>query len=246
MKFLLLLATLILSLAIEIERRKTRSPKATTPLPRPTQTYLQRFRQTKSYRRWIRFGQLVLGLSALGQAIVAFWGPFWPTPPKIEFHDTIDASSFVLPFRITNQSVLFSQNKILISCIIDLVDLVDGEGGFARFAGLAFVPPPISIGPTGVINYKCDAAEYIKVKNDGSIEIGFRNNTRIETRRVIFHKLPVSIASMCIRITGFYKIFGYRRYFASNTFQWPAGPGQNQWLEGPVAPDLPGEYKCPH
>jgi hypothetical protein len=50
---------------------------------------------------------------------------------------------------------------------------------------------------------------------------------------------------MCIVIGGDYKIFGRKVSFRSMMFQWPALPGQRQWIEGTITPDLPNEKWIP-
>jgi hypothetical protein len=180
----------------------------------------------------------------VGQAIVAFWGPFWPTKPRIEFHDTIDSSSFVLPFKITNESILFPQNNIPVSCGIDLVYFVDAAGKTGIVKNVMFDPPPISIGRASVNNYPCTASQYLRVTDNGFLEIGFERNTRMEDRSVVFHR-PLTILKMCVWISGFYNVLGWKRPFGSKIFQWPAQPGQRQWIEGPITPDLPNEAWIP-
>jgi hypothetical protein len=151
----------------------------------------------------------------------------------------------VLPFRITNRSVLFPQTNISIHCDIDELFLVDTAGNFGRFAQMEFAPPPISIGRASFVNYQCSVSQYVRVRDDGSVEVGFQHNLSFRTTR-IFPKPPVTIAKVCFRVSGFYTVFGFRQHFSSDTFQWPAAPGQNQWIEGAVAPDLSGEFHCPH
>jgi hypothetical protein len=239
-KFAILLATAILSFAIEIERRRTKLPAQQQLTSRPAQTYLRRFRQTNLYRFLVRFFEVSALLATLGSALVAFWGPFWPTEPEIESHDTINASSSVLPFKVTNRSVLFPQNDMPVFCGIDLVYFVDANGNTVLVRGVRLDPPPISIGRASVNNYACSASQYIRINDRGFLEIGFEHNTRIENRQIVYRK-PVTILKMCVWISGFYNVLGLNRPFHSKIFQWPATPGQNQWVEGPITPDLPNE-----
>jgi hypothetical protein len=239
-KFAILLATALLSLAIEVERRRT-TPQAQQQLgDRPTQTYLQRFRQTILYRLLVRLFEAAALLATLGSALLAFCGPFWPTEPEIEAHDTINASSFVLPFKIINRSVLFPQNNIRISCDIDLAYFVDANNFPIHIRGVVLDTPPISIGRASVNNYACSASQYIRVNDRGFLEIGFEHNTRIENRRFVLHR-ALTLLKMCVWISGFYNVLGFGRPFYSKMFQWPVMPGQNQWIEGPIIPDLPNE-----
>jgi hypothetical protein len=243
-KFLILLATAILSLAIEIERRRTKLSAIQQSTPHP---YLQRFRQTNLYRFLVnRIVKTVVFVSTVGSGVVAFWGPFWPTEPKIEPHDTVNASSFVLPFKIINRSILFPQNKIPISCGVDRVYFVDVIGKLGFVANVMFSPPPISIDRESLVNYPCTASDYVRIKGDGSLEIGFEHSTRMHTATEgIFHP-PLQILKMCLWISGSYDVLGFKRPFHSKMFQWPAAPGQKQWIEGPITPDLPNEAWTPH
>jgi hypothetical protein len=243
-KFALLLATVILSLAIERERRITRPSAQQQSTARQAQTYLQHFRRTNLYRFLVRIVEVAALLATFGSALVAFWGPFWPTEPEIGAHDTINASSFVLPFKITNRSVLFPQNNIPVSCGIDLVYFTDAVHHLGFVKGVMLDPPPISIGRASVNNYPCSASEYIRVNDNGLLEIGFENNVSIERREPILQR-PLTILKMCMWISGFYNVLGFERHFSSKIFQWPAAPGQNQWIEGPITPDLPNEAWIP-
>src|SRR5437899_5713805 len=100
MRMLALIFTILLIAVIERERQNSTKASQTGKAPLQPKTRLQWLRQTKAYRFCVRWGERALILAAIGQAIVTFWGPFWPTQPEIQFHDTIDASSFVMPFKM--------------------------------------------------------------------------------------------------------------------------------------------------
>jgi hypothetical protein len=53
------------------------------------------------------------------------------------------------------------------------------------------------------------------------------------------------MVKMCLWIEGSYKIFGFSIPFHSPMFQWPASPGQRQWIQGPIEPDIPTEAWIP-
>jgi hypothetical protein len=139
-----------------------------------------------------------------------------------------------------NRSVIFPQNNIPVSCGIYLAYFIDATNLPIRIKSVKLDPPPISIRRADVNNYACSASQYIRVNDRGFLEIGFEHNTRIENRQFVLHK-PLTLLKMCVWISGFYNVFGFRRPFHSSIFQWPVMPGQNQWIEGPITPDLPNE-----
>jgi hypothetical protein len=237
----LILILLVLLLAgIEGERRKAgRSER-----PTASRMSLQRLRQTRFYRVLVRCAEAALALSALGQAIVAFWGPFWPTRPEIQFHDTIDASSFVLPFKMTNRSVWFSMDSMKIVCGVDLLYFIDADGKTGLLRDAQFDPGPISIARNSFTNYPCSASDYVRIRPDGSLMMGFEAGQSMTTPPSTFSP-PLTVLKMCLWMSGDYKVFGHPVPFASKIFQWPAAPHQRQWIEGPIAPDLPSEAWIP-
>jgi hypothetical protein len=244
MKILIFFLSLLLVILTDRERQKTTQ----APQVQPKQTRLQRFRTTKTYRWLVRAGELILILVTLGQGIVAFWGPFWPTDPEIQAHDTVDASSFVLPFRVTNRSILFDMPNMEVNCGVDLVYFMTGDGFTGVLRDAQFNPGPISVGRNSINNYPCSAKSYINGKLDGSLTIGFPNGAgqSMSTPPGPFHE-PLTIIKMCIWISGSYKVWGfYPVKFKSKMFQWPAVPGQRQWIEGAVTPDLPNEAWIPN
>ena len=131
-------------------------------------------------------------------------------------------------------------SNIYAGYVIDLAYFVDSTGTPIILKGLMLEPPRINIDREGINNYACSAFQYIRVNKKGFLEIGFEHNTRIENRVWNIHP-PITLRNMCVRIEGYYNFLGFRRLFYSKTFQWPAFPGQNQWIEGPVTPDLPNE-----
>ncbi len=244
MKFLILLATLILSFAIEIERRKTKQPTTELRSPRPTRTYLQRFRTSRTHYVLVRLFQVVVALLTVAEGMAAFWGPFWPTEPKIEFHDTVNASTVILPFKVTNRSVGFALNNMHILCFVDLFYFMDADRVTGLFRDGGFDPGPISIDRDSVNNYPCTASDFVSLKNDGALVIGVEGGRFLETPPGAFRG-PLTVLKMCLQMSGEYPSWISQKRFETKIFQWPAVPGQNQWIEGPVTPDLPNEVWVP-
>jgi hypothetical protein len=54
-------------------------------------------------------------------------------------------------------------------------------------------------------------------------------------------KPPLKIVKMCLVIGGEYKLLWIPISFQSRMLRWPAIPGDPQWIEGLVTPDLPNE-----
>jgi hypothetical protein len=241
MKFFGFILSLIFLILSERERRLTLVRQQL----RPSQTRLQRFRQTNTYRFLVRLGEAILILVTLGQGIVAFWGPFWPTDPEIQAHDTVDASSFVLPFRVANKSVVFDLPNVAITCGVDLVYFMDEDGRTGLLRDALFNPGPISIGRNDTTNYPCSAESYIENRSDGSLGIGFPSGGSFMTTPPGGFRGKLTILKMCIVISGDYQVFGRKFSFTSKMFQWPALPGQRQWIEGTVIPDPPNEKWIP-
>jgi hypothetical protein len=233
----------LLFIASERERQRT-TPPTQPPLP-PTvkQTYLQRLRTSKTYRVLVRIGEGVLLLAAIGQAVVTFWGPFWPTKPEISFHDTIDASSTVLPFKIKNRSISFPM-YLDIKCGVDLLYFMDADKKTGLLRDAVFDVGPIPVGQTATNNYPCTASDYVHIRDDGSVLMGFEKGQSLATKPGAF-RAPLIVLKMCMWMSGANKIFGFSIPFLTDMFQWPAAPGQKQWIEGPVIPDLPNEAWIP-
>jgi hypothetical protein len=164
-----------LLLVSQREAQQQQLPRQSTLTPPAAQTRLQRFRKSRACHFLVRSGQLVLLLLTLGQAVYTFYGPFWPTKPEIQFHDTIDSSSFVLPFKMTNKSILFSVNNAEITCSVDLMYFMDNDGKTGLLRSAIFNPGPISIGRDDFTNYPCTASDYVRIRPDGSLIMGFEN-----------------------------------------------------------------------
>lgn len=176
--------------------------------------------------------------------LVGLIGPFWPTRPEVQFRDTVDAGSFVLPFKMTNRSTLFNIENMHIACGVDLFYFIDVNGITGVLRDAKFDLGPMSIDRGSFINYPCTASSYLQLMPDYSFLIGLPAGERMTSAPSNFRG-PLRIVKMCLWISGTYKTFGYPISFSSKMFQWPATPGGHQWIEGTISPDLPNEAWIP-
>ena len=125
-------------------------------------------------------------------------------------------------------------------CGVDLFVFKDREGYFGIVRDFQFGTGTVSIPHSPGIAYKCDAGNFIKVRDDGSIVIG-------ASVQQIKSGAPLIPIKMCLWISGSYTLFGIPFLpfsFTSPLFQWPATPTQPQWIEG-TADDSPNEEWIP-
>jgi hypothetical protein len=163
---------------------------------------------------------------------------------EIHPHDTVDASSLVLPFQVTNRS-LFRMHNVEFTCGIDLLYFMDADRktGILRDMTFAATGAP-SIKRNKLVNYPCDASRFVQIRPDGSLIMGFPSGQSMTTKPFAFRP-PLTIVKMCLWISGQYRLFGTTIHFATTMFQWPAAPGQRQWIEGPISGDDANERWIP-
>jgi hypothetical protein len=193
-----------------------------------------------SLRHAVVFPAFLLSLAA---NIVQIWGPFWPTRPDIAFHDTIDASSTLLPFKVTNRSITFPMN-LDIKCGIGLLYFMDADKKTGILTDAVFDVGPLFIGQNSTNHYPCTASDYVRIRPDGSVQIGFDKRQSLATKPGAF-RAPLTVLKMCMWMSGSDNILGFSIPFATGIFQWPAMPNQRQWIEGQISPDLPNEAWIP-
>jgi hypothetical protein len=196
------------------------------------------------YDRLILIVKIAVPAASVVGVIYGIWGPVWPTAPKVSFRDTINASSTVLPFAITNPSRLFDLIDIQISCGIDLFYFKDADGQTGLVRDMSFGAPTINIPAHSTNNFPCTAADFLHVRADNSLQIGFSEGQNLATKPNAFRG-PLEVLKMCLWISGSYVRFNRKEPFITRIFQWPAAPGQKQWIEGPINPDLPNEVWVP-
>lgn len=211
--------------------REARKPRNIEPSQTQKPTRLQKAWQSRLYRLLAFLSAWAFGLMTAAQTVIAIWGPFWPTIPHIE-RDVDGGSPDELPFKITNASWLFAIKDANLSCVIDLAFLVDAKGKTILTRDMEFREGATPIGSAGV-NYFCNA-KFFQVSQDGSLEIGFPSGSRMRTPPNLFDG-PLKVVKLCIMVRGSYSVLGMRMSFRSTMFQWPASPGDNRWISGPIA-----------
>jgi hypothetical protein len=231
--------------------RPKRKPRAVTATPQSRT--LQKTAAPSAPQSWLRLALnhpawLVMGAVAVLVGLISglesiVGAPFWPTAPIVQFEDTIDASSTILPFKIINRSVLFDMN-LQITCSVDLFYFIDGARRTGLQRGFAFNVGPIVVPANSVSHYPCSASDYIYVERDGSLHMGSEKGRFMRTP-IGTVLPPLTTLKMCLSMYGTYRVLGWKIPFSSAMFQWPAKPGLHQWIEGPPIPDLPDEAWIP-
>ena len=178
---------------------------------------------------------LIVGTLSLLAAVDQFWGRPWPTDPEVQAHDVVTPSSLVLPFTVKNKSYFDMKNVELI-CGVDLVLFEDAQKHVAGIESGAFSSGPFSIASSKTINYPCDATGLFEVQN-GALVIR-RTVPALRTRPGLFEP-PITILKMCIWVGTNWRFAGMNWTFNSNIFKWPASKELHQWVEGPIARQVP-------
>lgn len=160
-------------------------------------------------------------------------GPPWPTAPEIHPRDTVNASSEILPFEVTNKSAFFPLNAKLV-CGVDLLYFKDATGKTGLIRDAQFVQDAgISVEARGTKRLPCNPGDFVKIKPDGSVLMGFPEGQFLQTKPRAFQP-PMTIIKICVLISGTWDFLGIPRGYASTMFQWPALPDQRQWAAGPI------------
>jgi hypothetical protein len=222
---------------VKKNRHRGKSPKKVAkqsrsispPISSPSQSQPQPHRLLWRATKWtIATTVSVLGLLAV---IDQLWGRPWPTDPEIHPRDSVDASTFILPFVVRNKS-MFSMPDVEFRCGVQLLYFSDADGKTGIISGAAIASDPYTVPTSPPINYRCNASDLIDIKPDGSVTM----RDSLGTMRGVM-RAPLKILKMCVWVGGRYKFMGLRWTFRSQTFQWPAAPGKYQWIEGPMLID---------
>lgn len=209
-------------------------PRQASP-QRPSRGPLHRHRLVRA-AKWL-LGTLVAVVGVVAGVYQIGGGPPWPADPEIHPRDTSDSSSLILPFLVTNPSILFGMD-VNFTCGIDLVYAKDATGTDLLVADAAFANGVYSLGPRETVNFPCDASRLLQVKNDGSLSL-FGSSTAVGNKSGHFLEKPFQILKMCVWVGAQYKIAGIARNFRSKIFMWPAAQGHSQWIEGSLVPEPP-------
>ncbi len=224
MKFILILLLLLLTAGASKSARKPARPP---PSGQPRSSLLEMLQEHPWYRRTALACAWVLGVATLVQTAIALQGSLWPDP-VVHSRDTQDASSFVMPLTVENQSGFLSIKDARFTCGVQLFWLKNAEGQSFGGADIAFESERMSIPSRATINYDCDASKLVQMNPDGSMGI-----------RDAFLTAPAGypgsfrVWKMCLWVGIDYRIAGvWPTQFNSEIFQWPERVGGHQWLEG--------------
>jgi hypothetical protein len=221
--------------------------RATPKLPGASQGRVSTVPAARMHRRLLMAAKVVFGLLVTLFGVVGgiygIWGPLWPTDPEIKFQNALQDSSYILPFALKSKSIL-PMNDVAMTCGVDLYFFMDANGLTGAFRDGQFNDQIISISRDEPTNYTCDASNFIRLTDDYSVLIGFPGGQFMKTNPSNFRP-PLTIIKMCLYLRGNYHLGPKGENFVSSMFQWPAAPGLKQWIEGPIANDLPSEAWVP-
>jgi hypothetical protein len=135
------------------------------------------------------------------------WPLLWPDP-QISFRDTTDGSSFILPFKAENKSLLFDMKNAPIVCGVDLFYFMDINGLTGILRDAQFNSGPISIKKGEFASYPCTVQSFIRLQPDNSFILGFESGQHMTTAPSSFRG-PLKVIKMCLWMSGRYDILGY-------------------------------------
>ncbi len=197
--------------------KKPKQKKAKQKSPRPL-SYQSRPQSLPPKRASLfsRTLNLVLTVSGVvGLIIFGDWTyeDYERTIPEINAVDADPATSFVLPFIVTNQSKLLNMTNVTLSCGIDLVTFEDADkkiyGVQGAIANSDVVLKEIDDVP---VNYPCNAEGILRAQTDGSLRLG-----GLLTQPGVVHS-QLKVKNMCIWIGVKYKTFWIGRTYISPMF----------------------------
>jgi len=87
---------------------------------------------------WIVISLLIVLLGLISALVTIFRGPLWPVDPDIQFRDTNDGSSLILPFDVQNKMAVKMPN-VSFRCGVDFVRAVDSAGNEVFIKDVAFL-----------------------------------------------------------------------------------------------------------
>jgi hypothetical protein len=133
-------------------------------------------------------------------------------------------------------------------CDIDLLVFADADGKAGIFTAMQFDTGQLTIRRRTPTTDICDPIRLIQVRSDGALFIGYPDMASLSTEPGIF-RAPLTVIKLCLYLRAHYAFWGHSLDFTSTLFQWPAAPGpapgQRQWLEGSVVPDIGSEDWMP-
>jgi hypothetical protein len=136
---------------------------------------------------------------------------FRNTTPEIHSSGP-DATPFVLPFLVKNNSGIFDMNEVVWTCYIDHIITKQGGRIFNLVVRTSEPSPTISAGATS--SFMCPIGHELT----GNIDPG-----------------AAVISAVLIPILR-YKTFGFTRSFSSKKFEWFGNASPPRWIESDVPP----------
>jgi hypothetical protein len=185
---------------------------------------------------WIAVSALIVLLGLISALVTIFAGALWPVDPDVRFRDTNDGSSLILPFDIQNKMAM-RMLDVSFRCGVDLVIAKDSAGNHVAFRDTAFLNGQKTL--VSSATFDCNAADLLKVRPDGSLSLR-GSATELQSNRIVIYQPPWTVIKMCVWVGGSYRFLRlFPVEFESHIFQWPAKPGNHQWLAGPFIGDRP-------
>jgi hypothetical protein len=221
--------------------RAARTRRIEAPPVPPSRSTASRLRMVWRVAEWA-IGTLA-ALLALALTTYSAAGPFWRTPPEIALQEADRLSSVPLPFNVATRNVFFPISAATLICHVDLLYFVDADNKTGIWRDAEFGPLVTAL-PS---SYDC-GADFLRVREDGSVEIGFPHGQSMYTRTGAFRG-PITVVKMCVMIGGFYVSRGVSAPIPVAGYQWPSAPGGTGWIREPIAFDIdqdkwipPGSY----
>jgi hypothetical protein len=133
---------------------------------------------------------------------------------------------------LTQKSVFFPVSDLKLTCHLDLLYFMDANRKTGVTEDEEFIGDPVSVPGS----YNC-GADFVRIKPDGSVEIGFPGGKRMDTHPGAFVGSP-TVLKICVTIGGSYTSRGFTRLVPTIGYQWPIAPGVPGWTREPIALDI--------
>jgi len=215
-------------------RKEPLLPTLRSKLPKPSRTQ-------KILSFLVRPWSITVEVLSLIAALVVFFEIYIHTVPDIAARDSDPTSSFVLPFKVANKSLIFDMNSVTLTCGIELA-VFENEAKQKYGVGDVILDADKKIekiGRNSSANYNCDASGVLRAQTDGALVLGGLKTPPGATNS------KLTLVAMCIWIGAKYKTAGFQRAFQSDIWGWYVTPdGHHQWIEGPLAGGMSKEYLC--
>jgi hypothetical protein len=210
--------------------RAIRTRHTSAEVQPPTRTIWRLLRILRTTVEWTLGTSAALLLLCAG--VSEAWGPIVPTPPDIAPQDGSDQSSAPLAFSLTSKNNFFPISGLNLTCHLDLLYFKDANNKTAIIRDGMFTGEGASVPG----NFNC-GSDFVRIKPDGSVEIGFPGSVRMDTHPGAFAG-PPTVLKMCVVISGSYVTWGFQRQVPPVAYQWPKAPGVPGWIKEPITFDI--------